>query len=636
MRGNETMLIDNINYLRQYHRPIRDYLNTHEEDILKMPFQVIDTKMGQPTLQMEVENKAVFIHSKYDPIIEAERLVEKYRTELHNYQHIFFYGVGLGYVVDTFAKHFPEHSITIYEPSPAIFYHFLSNRSIFDLPLKKIKNIHLETSVQDRLNFLNHFANQLDENVLLVTLPSYERIFGEEQKEFLNHFKDNVSNKRSGLNTNLAYEKRWTINSFINFPEVLKTPNIFHDLDKEDFNGIPAVIVAAGPSLNEEIDHLRFIKENKLAYIFSVGSAINSLVEHDIYPDAAFTYDPSVKNQLVFEKTIQKGINTIPLIFGSSVGFETLQKYKGPKFHMITNQDTVSTYYLKHQKSNKLSIVFDAPSIAVITLQALAFLGCNPIILVGQNLGYKDNKTYAEGINFQHMSSSVSQRELDNAETTEATDGTEILTNSFFVKTRRQLEMYIKKFRNTTVINTTKGGAVIKGTEFRPLKDLIMTELKDKVVGDWAKFNNNDYDLDYLDKQQRIMEEQIGELESLLKEMKKQLLSIQNLVDNGVEKEMESKFNQFDKIFNRFKKNKYYNAFLEPMVRVEFEILTKKIQSIKFDKDQIAKGRTVVNTFAKFIYECQQSISAIYPLYLRLNNSISENKGKVLAGGKHD
>src|SRR5690606_2967005 len=106
---------------------------------------------------------------------------------------------------------------------------------------------------------------------------------------------------------------RWILNSMKNFKEVLSTPNIL--LEKRGaFKDKPAILVAAGPSLNEEIENIRYIKENGLAYIFSVGSAINTLMHHNIYPHAATTYDPTVKNQIVFEKVKEKEIIEIPMI----------------------------------------------------------------------------------------------------------------------------------------------------------------------------------------------------------------------------------------------------------------------------------------------------------------------------------
>lgn len=159
-----------------------------------------------------------------------------------------------------------------------------------------------------------------------------------------------------------------------NFGEVLNTPNILLE-KKGEFKDKPAIIVAAGPSLNEEIENIRYIKENGLAYIFSVGSAVNTLVYHNIYPDAATTYDPGKFNQNVFTKIKEKEIKDIPMVFGSSVGYETLLNYPGKKYHMITSQDSVSNYYLRNENNKPIDMVYDAPTIAVVTLQLLYELG---------------------------------------------------------------------------------------------------------------------------------------------------------------------------------------------------------------------------------------------------------------------
>jgi len=82
---------------------------------------------------------------------------------------------------------------------------------------------------------------------------------------------------------------------------VLSTPNILIE-KKEQVRGKTAIIVAARTSLNEDIEDIRHIKGNGLAYIFSVGSSINTLIYHNIYPDASTTYNPGGFNQEVLEK----------------------------------------------------------------------------------------------------------------------------------------------------------------------------------------------------------------------------------------------------------------------------------------------------------------------------------------------
>lgn len=48
---------------------------------------------------------------------------------------------------------------------------------------------------------------------------------------------------------------------------------------------------------------------------------------------------------MVIQKVKDKNIANIPLIFGSTVGYETLADYNGPLLHMFTSQDTVAPFF---------------------------------------------------------------------------------------------------------------------------------------------------------------------------------------------------------------------------------------------------------------------------------------------------
>src|SRR5690606_4805399 len=126
---------------------------------------------------------------------------------------------------------------------------------------------------------------------------------------------------------------------------------------------------------------LKEIKKQGLAYIFAVGSANKALIAHGIHPDAVFTYDPQGHNASVFKELMDNGHTTIPMVYGTSVGFETVQLYPGPKFHFVTAQDTITQNF--HETT--LPIVNDAYSIAIVTLQILYHLQVKKVILVGQN-----------------------------------------------------------------------------------------------------------------------------------------------------------------------------------------------------------------------------------------------------------
>ena len=154
---------------------------------------------------------------------------------------------------------------------------------------------------QQATNFFINFFNRLDRKLIIIPLPGHKTAFPEQYNQFQELFNKLIKDKRNSLRTNYAFQKRWTLNSIKNFKEVLNTPNILME-KKGAFTGQPALLVAPGPSLNEEIEKVRYIKDNGLAYIFSVGGSINTLVENNIYPHAACTYDPTENNQKVLPR----------------------------------------------------------------------------------------------------------------------------------------------------------------------------------------------------------------------------------------------------------------------------------------------------------------------------------------------
>ncbi|GGE36233.1 hypothetical protein GCM10011391_13800 [Pullulanibacillus camelliae] len=618
------MLIDNINFLRKNYRPLREYFKDHEEELENEPVSVVESKSGHPTLKIENADGEFFIHSKYDPVREAESLVRKYADKMNQYQHVIFYGIGLGYHLHALFEQHKHLTFTIYEPIPAAFNYFLKKRRLEDFPVGRLKHLLVETSTAVRSEFLRGFANQFNvEKVLLVILPSYERIFKEECKVFVKEFKEKVNGKRSSFHTNLSFEKRWTLNSLMNFPEVLKTPNILNQIESNPFKDKPAIIVSAGPSLNDEIENLRFIKENKLAYILAVGSANKALINNHIVPDAVCSYDPQGHNTLVYKEIIESNNKEVPLIFGSSVGYETVKQFPGDKFHFITSQDTIARYYLKGGKSFNSLVVNDAPSIAVMTLQLLFKLGANPIILVGQNLGFKEDKFYASGIEYKRRKNQLSEKDLQSAIMTIDNDGEKIYTNQSFLRMKEDMERYISLANGTKIINTTIGGARIKGTDYQRLKDVINAYLHGQKISDWS-LKENKYNLSEIKNRQQTMDASLIQYQQLREQLIKTLKKIELYRLNIEKDQAEQLYVNLDKTFKNIKNNDFFSTFIQPMVRVYMEINSKKIQSVRFNKNLKQKNNTVVKSFSKFLSECDNCFMSIMKYYIQMREQIRQ------------
>jgi hypothetical protein len=601
------ILIDNLNILKSSYLDIWNKLKQFEDKENRKLTEIEETRNGDKTLVINKDDKNVYLHSRYNPVREAETIVESI-DDIDENTNIIFYGTGLGFHIQLILEKYKNIKYYIYEPIPEILYAFLSNVNLKKLNLNRLAGISTNLSG----NSIDKFIDRNREKIKIIELPSHKQNFPNENKEFNDVMLSIIKGKRSSIATNYSFQKRWIINSMKNLKEVLSTPNIIIEKNGE-FKGKTAILVAAGPSLNDEIENLRYIKNNGLAYIFSVGSAINTLVYNNIYPDAACTYDPGSFNQNVFKTIKDKNIKDIPMIFGSSVGYETIENYPGSKYHMITSQDTVASYFLKNLTDETISIVQDAPSIAVVTLQLLYILGFSNILLVGQNLGYRRKERYSEGISY---SKELTDKEIESGIWVKDVYGNEILTNEGFNSMRQQMESYIKLLPNINVINTTKGGANIEGTEFRELKDVMERMLNEKMVDDhWLDGNKTSYDKDYLVSQSKGMDRAYANALKINKEYKSILAKIKKAINNRNYIQAENLYIKLDKELRKIENNDFYKTFILPMNRIQYKVLADGIDGLNEENNPYKKGKKIVDNFRRFIDICTTDIEMIEPIY---------------------
>lgn len=612
------ILTDNLSILKSSYPDILNQLKQFEDKENRILTEIEETRKGDRTLSITMDGKKVYFHSKYNPIREAETIVNSF-DDLDESTNIIFYGTGLGYHIKLILEKYKDIKCYIYEPISELLHAFLSNVNIKSLNANRIMGINTNFSG----NSIDKFVDRNRDKIKIVELPSHKQNFIGEYEVFNDTFLKIIKEKRSLIATNYSYQKRWIINSMKNFKEVLSTPNIIIE-KKGAFKGKTAILVAAGPSLNDEIENLRYIKENGLAYIFSVGSAINTLIHNDIYPDAACTYDPGVFNQNVFKTTKEKDIKTIPMIFGSSVGYETLEDYPGKMYHMITSQDLVAGYFLKNKNDKGISIVQDAPSIAVVTLQLLYTLGFSNILLVGQNLGYRGKERYSEGIAY---SSELTDEEIQSGKWVKDVYGNEILTNETFDSMRHQMELYIRLLTNINVINTTKGGADIEGAVFKELKDIIETNLKEKIVEDnWLDGHKTSYDKEYLHTQVKNMDKAYKNAKKISNDYSTIVNKIEkNILDRNYT-QAENLYIKLDKELRKLENNDFYKVFILPMNRVIYKILADSIDTLNIEKDPYEKGKRIVGSFRGFMNICTEDIEMLDLIYCEMKDCINNLK----------
>lgn len=593
------ILANNRTILRVKNRELLNRLIELENQVPTGNVIVESAKTGAPTLKLLLEDHAQYVHSKYNPVNEAERFISQFKME--ETKHVLFIGAGLGYHIEAFIATHPGITFSIYEPNEEVLLTYFAHTTLNRLAEQNLCHI-FTGHHSDHIDLIVQQLSELSKGKLkIITLPVYDKIYSKQIVNLTTKIVDALKQRNKTLAINIAFQKRWIVNAIKNLPIVLNTPNILHDIDNSMFVGKPAIIVSAGPSLNEEIEHLRYIKNNGLAYIFSVGSSINALIEHGIYPDAACTYDPLEINYKVIQKIKDKKLDTIPLIFGSTVGYETLENYPGRLLHMVTSQDTIAPPLLKHNETANLDFVYDAPSIAIIMFQTLCKLGFSQIILVGQNLAFLSDKYYADGISTTSCSEEVLEQSLANVIIVKDVHGHDVKSTEGYITMLKQFEMYIARNKHTHVVNTTRGGAAIAGSTYKPLSQLLEQQLTKKVVcHNWFEAKNN-YNRNYLDSQ---LESMIANQKQLSISLQSTISTLEIIQQKALRKTLSTIENDYTTLNNQFKRieqNSFYRYFMAPMFRVQYEQFIVNISSLQKEMNTINKAEKLVQEYEYII-----------------------------------
>lgn len=613
------MLINNTLFLREYFPGVREYFRDNERNLELHKVSVLDSKVGVKTIKFQTkDNEQFMVHSNYNPKREAERIINSHSKSIDNNTHVFFYGIGMGYHIEKFVELFPDNSFSAYEPVPEIFFTLSSLMNLNGFLTNKMRRLYIDTHISESNEYIEEF-NHSNSNIHIIILPSYENIIKDKVSQFHSKVKETVQNRRTALHTNNNFQKLWVKNSVLNFNTVLNTPNILKDIDRSNFEGKPALVISAGPSLSEDIEYIRYIKENNLANIFSVGSAINSLIEYNIMPDAVCTYDPGELNYKVFDKMIAQNIDNIPMVFGSSVGYKTLAKYNGPKVHFITTQDRTTPYFLEDQINFEEDLIVDSPSIAVMTFQILNKLKADPIIFSGQNLGYLYNRLYSKGIDYEHINSEVNKEKLDTAPTTNDVYGNEIKTSIGFNKMRESIEQVATQYPNTTFINTTKGGATIEGVPFQTIENVIKDQLATRIEKNTWWLNGNRYELENIKIKVSTLKTSRKNLLKTFSEFESLISKLVSKVEIKKDKEIQNLLVNFDSLYNKLNKNDYYRQYLSFFIRVEVQFMANEIRRLNYIHDMHKKGKEIIPILEKFIRESKKADKELEELIKNLN-----------------
>ena len=454
-KNSNKILNKNMETIKKRYSKLWQKLNNEKEPSDR---KVASALNGAPTLKV-VNPKEYFIHSYVDPKQEAQEWVENINQE---WDKMVLFGFGLGYHLLALAETFPEKKIIVVEPNLANIYQALKHVDLREIFKKNIITniIHSQDPQMAAKSTVQSVSKDTSAKFHFDALPAYPVVY----QDYWEAFKQGVKSERNLMRGDLVTFEKWrtqVVNNYVNnFPFITCGPGVKNLTDK--FKNFPIILAAAGPSLENNMDTLKEIRNSESALILAVGSAIGPLMKNGITPHLVVSIDPGENNFHHFKDLETTGLNAV---FGSTIYPEITRNFKGNIFW-----GDLDTYDFNIEKELEIEkgILKSSTSVVVATFQLATQLGGNPIVFVGQDLAYSNMRSHAEGNPLQ-KSISVSENELFEVE---GINGT-VYSNKKFWRMKLRLEEELKKYKERVdLIDASEGGIIIDHTHIMDLKEV--------------------------------------------------------------------------------------------------------------------------------------------------------------------
>ena len=375
------VLEENIDLIKKYDSNLANKILMFKEE--KSNLEICKTQEGEYNLVY----RGCCLHSQKGAIKEAKDIASKVDEEENSIRVIF--GLGLGYVVEEISNKIKKSKIIVYEPALDIIHYVLSIAKIDSLYKN---NVFLCNDKETLAEYVLENTDNKSKMKLIYT-KSYKEIFPNEFNEILQTIQTSQGQHSANVNTVIKKAPQALNNTYANLKKVLNLPYIMQY--KDIYKGKTALIISAGPSLK---DNIETIKNNKDKFvIFCVNVAMEYVINSGIEPD--FIIDIEAAGADYQYKDID--------ISNSYLILEPFSHYL--KYDIQAKK--VITYISKNNFLNGwlrsgLEIDDNLETMGTVSYTALDcayIMGFDKIILIGQDLAYKDGQCYAKGSRYEDL-----------------------------------------------------------------------------------------------------------------------------------------------------------------------------------------------------------------------------------------
>lgn len=354
-----------------------------------LPLNWSDARSGLLTASVDQQGRALWLASRYDPLEEAQRLTGK--VDMGRHACVVMLGLGVGYHVSHVAgkMHETQNLMIVYEPDLSLLRAVLAKVD-FTAWLGRA-NVILTDSA-DRAAMLRQIegaAGMLTQGTILVTHPPTRQLHEQAVSDFGKMMAEVLEFCRTNMATALVNASRTYRNLSLNLPYYSAGADV-NDL-ADAAKGYPAICVGAGPSLARNIDLLKDPRARANVVLISAQTMLKPLLAHGIRPDFVTALDYHEISRRFYE-----GLPDLPdvtLVIEPLVHPVVVDSFPGPV--RTSSSQFLNALLGEHARPRK-SIPAGA-TVSHLSFYLAQHLGCDPIILVGMDLGFSDGLYYFPG-----------------------------------------------------------------------------------------------------------------------------------------------------------------------------------------------------------------------------------------------
>lgn len=414
----------------------------------------LPAKKGGLTLRFQDK----FVHSKYDPQKEAEKFLAEPGAQTHVHIH---FGLGLGYWAEEALR--KKALVLVFEPHPGIIRLGLEHRPELQAAVLSGR-LSITFRLEDFARVLGIHLEDLQEPFLFAA-PFYRNHF----TAAFDQFKQVVHNKleqQKVMDVTLQKVYPAVIESSIrSLPFTLRAPGIGR---LENFyRGKPGFILSSGPSLEKNINDLGPYAEK--AVLFSVSRSARSLEKRGIQPH--FIVHTEAKDHAYLLQNLATTSKTVFLL--SDQCHPEIFKVPNAGVYVYQNRHNVITESLVQVDPTLRKPHVDSGGSVAHEAFCLAFImGCNPIVLVGQDLATSGGQVYSDTTHnrsFEH-----GDEHFRSVPGYFGPPATSLIHYTTFIHWFEEaVKYYGAQDPQRLFINATEGGAAISGFQTMKLRDVL-------------------------------------------------------------------------------------------------------------------------------------------------------------------